>query len=69
MNDKHFQTVEEIQNQIYSKMSFAQKWETLQQLRAMAWTVKAAGIRALHPKWNDKEVQDEVKKIFLYATT
>jgi hypothetical protein len=68
-NSENSQAIDEIQNEIYSRMSFAQKWETAQQLKEIAWTLKSAGVRSLHPEWNEREVQAEVRKIFLYATT
>jgi len=58
-----------VQIEIYSKMSPAQKWEQICHLRETAWKLKAAGVRAKHPNWSEREVQAEVKKIFLYATT
>lgn len=58
-----------LQHEIYSKMSYSQKWKELSKLRETAWVIKSAGIRSLHPDWIEKQVQDEVRKIFLYATT
>ena len=66
---KNSKSAEEIQRDIYSKMSFAQKWQETCRLRETAWKLKTAGIRARHPHWNDREVEAEVRKIFLYATT
>jgi hypothetical protein len=68
-NRANSQSIDEIQNKIYSKMSFAQKWETAQQLKEIAWALKVAGVRSRHPEWGEREVQEEVRKIFLYATT
>lgn len=62
-------SAEEIQTEIYAKMSFSRKWEETCRLRETAWKLKAAGIRAQYPSWNDQEVAAEVRKIFLYATT
>ncbi len=62
-------TADEVQSQIYSKMSFAQKWEQVCQLREIAWKLKVAGVRSKHPSWSEREVEGEVRKIFLYATT
>ena len=60
---------EKIQAKIYSKMSFARKWEEVCRLRETAWALKTAGIRAQYPGWSDQQVETEVRKIFLYATT
>lgn len=62
-------SAEEIQADIYAKMSFARKWEATCQLREAAWKLKAAGVRAQHSSWNTQEIEAEVRKIFLYATT
>ncbi len=74
MNDVRFRIetskdADEIQAKIYSNMSFSRKWEETCRLREVAWQIKVAGIRALHPLWSEKEVESEVRKIFLYATT
>lgn len=63
------QLVEEIQNQIYSNMSFAQKWERVCDLRTIAWNLKAARLRSQHADWSEFEVQGAVRKIFLYGST
>jgi len=31
--------------------------------------LKAAGLRAQHPEWSEKKIQEKVRDIFLYATT
>lgn len=66
---KKYKKEESIQLEIYSKMSYTQKWNEFNKLREAAWVLKAAGIRTLHPDWNEDRVQAEVRKIFLYATT
>ncbi len=63
------QLVEDLQNQIYSKMSFAQKWERVCDLRNIAWNLKAARLRSQHADWSEFEVQNAVRKIFLYGST
>ncbi|MBI1860430.1 MAG: hypothetical protein HYR96_05890 [Deltaproteobacteria bacterium] len=55
--------------QIYSKMSAAEKWEQVALLRETAWKLKVAGLRAQHPGWSEERIQDEVRRIFLYAVT
>jgi nucleoside-diphosphate-sugar epimerase len=60
---------DDIQQKIYSQMSFAKKWEEICRIREVAWTLKTAGVKASHPNWNDQEVEAEVRRIFLYATT
>jgi hypothetical protein len=34
-----------------------------------ARALKTAGLRAQHPDWSEREIQEKVKEIFLYATT
>ncbi|MGE4132364.1 MAG: hypothetical protein AB7F86_12050 [Bdellovibrionales bacterium] len=59
----------EIQIEIYGKMTGAEKIEEAFKLREMAWIMKAAGVRMQHPDWNEDAVQQEVRKIFLHAST
>ncbi|MBN8536572.1 MAG: hypothetical protein J0M15_05930 [Deltaproteobacteria bacterium] len=68
-NIKNYKKEESVQLEIYSKMSYAQKWKEFHKLREAAWVLKTAGIRAIHPDWSEEQVQAEVRKIFLYATT
>lgn len=58
-----------VQNEIYLKMSWTQKWNAFQQLRDTAWALKVAGVHSRHPDWTPQQVHEEVKRIFLYATT
>lgn len=57
----------EIQAEIYRKMSPEEKFQQLIALDQMARTIKAAGLRNLHPEWSENRIQNEVKRIFLYA--
>lgn len=63
------QSADEIQLKIYSKMSFARKWEEVCHMRAAAIELKAASLRSKHPRWNKAKIEAEVRRIFLYATT
>lgn len=62
-------SAEEIQKAIYSNMSYAEKWEEAKRLREVAVQLKTAGLKHLHPDWTDEQIKEEVRKIFLYATT
>lgn len=53
----------------YRRMSPAQKWGEFTKIQALARDLKRAGVRSLHPEWSDEQVDEEVRKIFLYATT
>lgn len=63
------ETAQKVQLEIYAHLTYAQKWEAYLRLRATAWALKAAGMRSLHLDWSEEKIQDEVKRIFLYATT
>jgi len=53
----------------YAGFTPAQKWAEAVKLRQMAWDLKTAYIRHIHPEWSDEQVKDAVREIFLYATT
>ncbi len=57
----------DIQNQILAKMSPEKKLEVAMQLYYSARELKAAGVRADHPDWDEKRVQQAVREAFLYA--
>ena len=59
----------DIQNQILAKMSPGKKLEVAMQLYYSARELKAAGVRADHPDWDEKQVQQAVREAFLYART
>lgn len=68
-NPSSEQTADEIQTKIYSKLSNLEKWQEVQKLRALAWQIKFAAVKAQYPQWREEQINSEVKKIFLYATT
>jgi len=57
----------DIQNQILAKMSPEEKLEVAMQLYYSARELKAAGVRADHPDWDEKRIQQAVRETFLYA--
>ena len=57
-----------LQNEVYKKMSYAERWGQAVKLREMAWMIKKASVREKHPDWNEDQVQKEVSEIFLYAS-
>jgi len=57
----------DMQNQILAKMSPGKKLEVAMQLYYSARELKAAGVRADHPDWDEKQVQQAVREAFLYA--
>ena len=50
-------------------MTPAQKLEVSIKLYEAAKTFKAAGIKELHPDWNEKKIRKMVNEFFLYART
>ena len=46
-----------------------QKLRTAWSLRASAWELLAAGVRARHPALEESEVQERVRQVFLRAVT
>ncbi len=60
---------EQIRTQIYVAMTPAEKWTEFCRLRELAWALKKAGLKAQNPDWTDQELEEAVRKIFLYAST
>jgi hypothetical protein len=50
-------------------MTPEEKLKVSMELYHFARELKAAGLRAQHPEWSEKEIQEKVRDIFLYATT
>jgi hypothetical protein len=50
-------------------MTPEQKLRIATNLYHSARALKAAGLREQHPDWSEKQVQEKVREIFLYATT
>jgi ABC-type Na+ transport system ATPase subunit NatA len=57
------------QRRIYQDMTAEQKLRIAADLYHFARELKAAGLRAEHPNWSEKKIQEEVREIFLYART
>jgi len=62
-------TVHTEQKRIYQSMTPEQKLRIATNLYHYARALKAAGLREQHPDWSEKQVQEKVGEIFLYATT
>ena len=58
-----------IQIKIFKKMSAERKWELSMQLNYSTRVLKVASIKKDHPEWDEKKVNEEVRKIFLNAST
>jgi hypothetical protein len=57
--------VDEIHAEILARMSPAQKLRAANQLIHSAKRLKAAWMRAQHPKWAEERIQKEVRDAFL----
>jgi hypothetical protein len=57
------------QKRIYKSMTPEQKLKIAANLHHCARALKAAGLRDQHPEWSEREIQEKVREIFLYATT
>ena len=56
-----------IQEEIFYRMTPAQRLRAAEQLYWSARQLKAATIQALHPELDQEQVQQKVKEIFMYA--
>ena len=57
------------QKRIYQSMKPEQKLKIAANLYRHARALKVAGLRDQHPDWSEKEIQEKVREIFLYAIT
>ena len=65
----HLYDAGQIKEDILKKMSAREKWDEAFRLRQLAWKIKFAGVKAQHPDWDAGQLHEEVKKIFLYASS
>ena len=56
-----------IQEEIFYRMTPAQRLRAAEQLYWSARQLKTASIQALHPELDQEQVQQKVKEIFMYA--
>ena len=57
------------QKKIYQTMTPTQKLNAALRLYYSAMELKAAGLRGLHPDFDEDKIQEKLKEIFLYAQT
>ena len=65
----YYSIMVDIQNQILAKMSPEKKLDVAMHLYYSARELKAAGVKADHPDWDEKQVQQAVREAFRYART
>jgi len=58
-----------IQKIIFKSMTPEQKLKVALRLHYSAQELKAAGLHALHPDWDEEKIRTTVREIFLYART
>ena len=58
-----------LQKKIYQSMTPDQKLKLALRLYYSAKQLKAAALHYDYPKWTEKEIQEEVREIFLYGRT
>jgi len=56
-----------LQKKIYQSMTPDQKLKLALRLYYSARQLKVAALHHDHPKWNEKEIQEKVREIFLYG--
>ena len=61
--------MDDVQIELLSRMSPAQKIAVAQELRATAWKLAASGVRMRDPGLSDDEVEQRVRRIFLRAAS
>lgn len=57
------------QKAIYASMKPSEKWQEVLRLRSIAMTLKKAFLVEKYPHWSPDEIEMELRKIFLYAST
>ncbi len=65
----HEQEAKSIRLAIYKRMTCAEKYRQLLELRAFAWNLKKTALKADHSLWTDEQIEKKVREIFLYART
>lgn len=65
----HLEQAAEVQARIYTQMSPADKIREAMRLREFAWEMKQAFLKGQYPEWSEAEIQIELRRIFLYATS
>lgn len=65
----HEEQAQRVYDRIIGDMTPAQKYAQLMALRQMAWEIKAAAVRQQHPGLSEAEVNSQVARIFINATT
>lgn len=60
-------TADEVQTEIFKRMTPGERWAAAQNLYWSARRLKAAWLRSLHPEWTETEVQAAVKEAFMHV--
>jgi hypothetical protein len=65
----HRKQVEEIQVKIYQEMSGEKKLDLAIRLYHSARSLKIRALQNQHPDWSEGQINQELRKIFMYART
>jgi len=65
----HEQEAKSVRRAIYKRLTYAEKYKQLLELRAFAWSLKKTAVKADHPLWTEEQIEKKVREIFLYART
>jgi hypothetical protein len=69
LKDSGIKVSDDIQTELYRRMSVSDKLKTASRLYWSARALKAMGLRRQHPRWSDPQIEKEVTRIFIYART
>jgi hypothetical protein len=69
VEDERKVEAEKLQQSIYARMTPSEKWQEVLRLRQTAWLMKRAFLKDQHPDLTSDEIEEELRKIFLYAST
>jgi len=65
MNEKY----KNIERERFKNMTAEEKLDISLRLYYSAWELKFAALKQFHSDWDDKKIEEEVKKNFFYART
>lgn len=69
MDADHLKEAEQVRQEIFRRMTPAEKIAVADRLYWSARELKAAGFRTAHPDWSEEQVQEAVRQAFMRART
>jgi hypothetical protein len=58
---------EQIQVEIFKRMTPGERWAAAERLYWSARRLKAAWLRSMHPEWTESQVEQAVKEAFMHV--